>query len=166
MAEEATVVQITCDISQVERLFGELTDEEAVKAIRSALRRQLNVIRRGVRKEFRQDYPTHRKNVRVQTKSEGWYYPGPVWNDIKLSVSRKEAAGYVSLCVPRKKPNRSYVLRFLNAGTSARATKKGANRGSVKGSGFFAAGSAATQDEAARGLETSVSKIIDKIVRG
>lgn len=157
---------MSCDASEAVKLLTDLSDKDALKAVRGGLRKQLSKVRAGVRREFKNRHPKHRANHKTWTQM-GYYYARPLWHDIKLRLNKESLGGLVSLFNPKRKPNRAYVLRFLNSGSEGnRTTKKGHNTGYLKADNFFEAGVNATMDEAAAGLEKAILAQIDKIVNG
>lgn len=149
--------KVEVDVEKINRLLTQLNDKEAKKAIKAAIRKSALIIRKAAQSNLVSYFPSANKS----TTKKGVSYK-PLKNDINLAVYRDAGGARIDLLNKRKPGARSYVLRFIEFGTKERATKKGANRGTMKAYNFFSDAIAAKKSEAENTLEQN---IIDSIVK-
>lgn len=149
--------KVEVDVEKINRLLTQLNDKEAKKAIKAAIRKSALIIRKEAQSNLVSYFPSANKS----TTKKGVSYK-PLKNDINLAVYRDAGGARIDLLNKRKPGARSYVLRFIEFGTKERATKKGANRGTMKAYNFFSDAIAAKKSEAESTLEQN---IIDSIIK-
>lgn len=149
--------KVEVDVEKINQLLTQLNDKEAKKAIKAAIRKSALIIRKEAQSNLVSYFPSANKS----TTKKGVSYK-PLKNDINLAVYRDAGGARIDLLNKRKPGARSYVLRFIEFGTKERATKKGANRGTMKAYNFFSDAIAAKKSEAESTLEQN---IIDSIIK-
>lgn len=149
--------KVEVDVEKINRLLTQLNDKEAKKAIKAAIRKSALIIRKEAQSNLVSYFPSANKS----TTKKGVSYK-PLKNDINLAVYHDAGGARIDLLNKRKPGARSYVLRFIEFGTKERATKKGANRGTMKAYNFFSDAIAAKKSEAESTLEQN---IIDSIIK-
>lgn len=150
--------KVEVDVDKINRLLTQLNDKEAKKAIKNALRKSALIIRKGAQDNLVSLFPTASKSV---TRNGVTYKP--LKNDINIAVYRNASGARIDLLDKRKKGARSYILRFIELGTGKRATKKGANRGSMNAYNFFSDAINAKKKEAESTLQQNIIDAINKI---
>lgn len=151
--------KVVVDVEKINRLLTQLNDKEAKKAIKAAIRKSALIIRKGAQSNLVSLFPNANKTV-----TKNGITHKPLKNDINLAVYRNASGARIDLLDKRKKDARSYVLRFIELGTTERATKKGANRGNMKAYNFFSDAVNAKKAEAESTLEQNIVDAINKIV--
>ncbi|OKZ14431.1 hypothetical protein [Bacteroides stercorirosoris] len=151
--------RVSVDVEQVNRLLTQLNDKDAKKAIKSAIRKSALIIRKEAQNRLVSLIPNANKSV---TKKGTTYKP--LKNDINLAVYRDAGGARIDLLNKRKKGARAYVLRFIELGTVERATKKGANRGTMKAYNFFSDAVNAKKKEAEDALQQNILDSINKVI--
>lgn len=151
--------KVVIDVEKINRLLTQLNDKEAKKAIKAAIRKSALIIRKGAQSNLVSLFPNANKTV-----TKNGITHKPLKNDINLAVYRNASGARIDLLDKRKKDARSYVLRFIELGTTERATKKGANRGNMKAYNFFSDAVNAKKAEAESTLEQNIVDAINKIV--
>nr|DAQ36137.1 MAG TPA: hypothetical protein [Caudoviricetes sp.] len=151
--------RVSVDVEQVNRLLTQLNDKDAKKAIKSAIRKSALIIRKEAQNRLVSLIPNASKSV---TKKGTTYKP--LKNDINLAVYRDAGGARIDLLNKRKKGARAYVLRFIELGTVERATKKGANRGTMKAYNFFSDAVNAKKKEAEDALQQNILDSINKVI--
>lgn len=151
--------KVVVDVDKINRLLTQLNDKEAKKAIKAAIRKSALIIRKGAQSNLVSLFPNANKTV-----TKNGITHKPLKNDINLAVYRNASGARIDLLDKRKKDARSYVLRFIELGTTERATKKGANRGNMKAYNFFSDAVNAKKAEAESTLEQNIVDAINKIV--
>jgi hypothetical protein len=151
--------RVSVDVEQVNRLLTQLNDKDAKKAIKSAIRKSALIIRKEAQNRLVSLIPNANKSV---TKKGTTYKP--LKNDINLAIYRDAGGARIDLLNKRKKGARAYVLRFIELGTVERATKKGANRGTMKAYNFFSDAVNAKKKEAEDALQQNILDSINKVI--
>ena len=151
--------RVSVDVEQVNRLLTQLNDKDAKKAIKSAIRKSALIIRKEAQNRLVSSIPNASKSV----SKNGTTYK-PLKNDINLAVYRDAGGARIDLLNKRKKGARAYVLRFIELGTVERATKKGANRGTMKAYNFFSDAINAKKKEAEDALQQNILDSINKVI--
>ncbi|WP_291600916.1 hypothetical protein [Bacteroides sp.] len=151
--------RVSVDVEQVNRLLTQLNDKDAKKAIKSAIRKSALIIRKEAQNRLVSLIPNASKSV----SKKGTTYK-PLKNDINLAVYRDAGGARIDLLNKRKKGARAYVLRFIELGTVERATKKGANRGTMKAYNFFSDAINAKKKEAENALQQNILDSINKVI--
>lgn len=151
--------RVSVDVEQVNRLLKQLNDKDAKKAIKSAIRKSALIIRKEAQSRLVSLIPNASRSV----SKRGTTYK-PLKNDINLAVYRDAGGARIDLLNKRKKGARAYVLRFIEFGTTERATKKGANRGTVKAYNFFSDAINAKKKEAEDALQQNILGSINKVI--
>ena len=151
--------RVSVDVEQVNRLLTQLNDKDAKIAIKSAIRKSALIIRKEAQNRLVSSIPNASKSV----SKKGTTYK-PLKNDINLAVYRDAGGARIDLLNKRKKGARAYVLRFIELGTVERATKKGANRGTMKAYNFFSDAINAKKKEAEDALQQNILDSINKVI--
>lgn len=151
--------RVSVDVDQVNKLLTQLNDKDAKKAIKSAIRKSALIIRKEAQNRLVSSIPNANKSV----SKKGTTYK-PLKNDINLAVYRDAGGARIDLLNKRKKGARSYVLRFIEFVTVERATKKGANRGTMKAYNFFSDAINAKKKEAEDTLQQNILDSINKVI--
>lgn len=161
MSNEVTQARykVEVDVEKINRLLTQLNDKEAKKAIKSAIRKSALIIRKGAQNNLVSLFPNAANSVVKNGISHK-----PLKNDINLAVYKNASGARIDLLDKRKKDARSYILRFIELGTSERATKKGANRGNMSAYNFFSDAVTAKKSEAESTLEKNIIDAINKVV--
>ena len=149
--------RVEVDAKKVNELLDRLNDDEAKKAIKSALRRSILIIR----KQAQENLVSAVTDAEFSSTKNGSTFK-PLKNEINIAVYRNASGARVDLIDRRKKGSRAYMLKWFESGTKERATKKGANRGSINASHFFSNAVKSKQKEAEDSLEKN---IIDSIIK-
>lgn len=150
--------KVEVDVEKINRLLTQLNDKEAKKAIKAAIRKSALIIRKGAQNNLVSLFPSANRSVTKKGVTHK-----PLKNDINLAVYRDAGGARIDLLNKRKKGSRSYILRFIEFGASDRATKKGANRGTMKAYNFFSDAITAKKSEAESTLEQNIIDAIIKI---
>lgn len=150
--------RVEIDAKRVNELLSRLNDDEARKSIKSGIRKSALIIRKAAQDNL----------VTAVTKAEFSGTKGnttfkPLKNEINLAVYRNASGARIDLLDKRKKDSRAYMLKWFEAGTKERATKKGANRGSINASSFFSNAVQAKKGEAESSLQENIINSIMKI---
>lgn len=151
--------RVEVDVEKINRLLTQLNDKEAKKAIKSAIRKSALIIRKGAQDNLTSYFP----GANSSTTKNGITHK-PLKNDINIAVYRDAGGARIDLLNKRKKGSRSYILRFIEFGTKERATKKGANRGSMNAYNFFSDAIAAKKSEAESALQQNIIDAINKVI--
>ena len=149
--------RVEVDATRVNELLKLLNDKEAKKAISSALRKSILIIR----KQAQENLVSAVTDAEFSSSKNGVSFK-PLKNEINVAVYRNASGARVDLIDRRKKGSRAYMLKWFESGTKERATKKGANRGSINASHFFSNAVKSKQKEAEDSLEQN---IIDSIMK-
>lgn len=156
--------RVEVDATRVNELLKRLNDKEAKKAISSALRKSILIIR----KQAQENLVYAVNGAEFGSTKNGVSFK-PLKNEIKIAVYRNASGTRVSLIDKRKKGSRAFMLPFFESGTIERtayeksATHKPANRGSIKASRFFSNAVKSKQKEAENSLEKNIIDSITKI---
>lgn len=150
--------RVEVDATQVNELLKRLNNDEARKAIKSALRKSVLIIRKQAQDNLvsavdKAEFPSTKDGVSFKALK----------NEINIAVYRNASGARVDMIDKRKKGSRAYMLRWFESGTKERATKKDANRGSINASNFFSNAVRAKQKEAESSLEQNIIDSITKI---
>ena len=147
--------RVEVDATRVNELLKRLNDKEAKKAISSALRKSILIIRK------QENLVSAVTDAEFSSSKNGVSFK-PLKNEINVAVYRNASGARVDLIDRRKKGSRAYMLKWFESGTKERATKKGANRGIINASHFFSNAVKSKQKEAESSLEKN---IIDSIMK-
>lgn len=150
--------KVEVDTDKINRLLTQLNDKEAKNAIKSALRKSALIIRKGAQSNLVSFFPTASKSV-----TKNGITHKPLKNDINIAVYRNASGARIDLLDKRRKDARSYILRFIELGTTERATKKGANRGNMNAYNFFSNAVNEKKKEAESVLQQNIIDAINKI---
>ena len=151
--------RVSVDVEQVNRLLTQLNDKDAKKTIKSAIRKSALIIRKEAQNRLVSLIPNASKSVTKKGTT-----CKPLKNDINLVVYRDAGGARIDLLNKRKKGARAYVLRFIEFGTVERATKKRANRGTMKAYNFFSDAINAKKKEAEDALQQNILDAINKVI--
>ena len=152
--------RVEVDATRVNELLKRLNDKEAKKAISSALRKSILIIR------TQENLVSAVTDAEFSSSKNGVSFK-PLKNEINVAVYRNASGARVSLIDKRKKGSRAFMLPFFESGTIERtayeksATHKPANRGSIKASRFFSNAVKSKQKE--NSLEKNIIDSITKI---
>lgn len=147
--------RVEVDAKKVNELLTALSDQEAKKGIKSGLRKSAGLIRKQAQKNLVSAFPG---TGRSRTGRK------PLKNEINIAVYRNASGARVDLLDKRRKGSRAFMLKFFEAGTKERATKKEANRGSINASYFFKSAVEAKKGEAEQSLERNILDSIKKVI--
>lgn len=147
--------RVEVDAKKVNELLAALNDQEAKKGIKSGLRKSAGLIRKQAQKNLVSAFPG---TGRSRTGRK------PLKNEINIAVYRNASGARVDLLDKRRKGSRAFMLKFFEAGTKERATKKEANRGSINASYFFKSAVEAKKGEAEQSLERNILDSIKKVI--
>lgn len=147
--------RVEVDAKKVNELLTALNDQEAKRAIKAGLRKSALIIRKQVQ-----------SNLISVVPGAGHSSTGhkPLKNEINIAVYRNASGARVDLLDKRRKGSRAFMLKFFEAGTKERATKKGANRGSINASYFFKSAVESKKAEAEQSLERNILESINKVI--
>lgn len=151
--------RVEVDAKKVNELLTALNDQEAKKGIKAGLRKSAGVIRKQAQGNLVSIVPGA---ARSSTKGSVTYKP--LRNEINIAVYRNASGARVDLLDKRRKGSRAFMLKFFEAGTKERATKRGANRGSINASYFFKSAVEAKKGEAEQSLERNILDSIKKVI--
>lgn len=151
--------RVVVDVDKINRLLSQLNDKEAKKAVKSALRKSALIIRKQAQQNLVASFPVTKSPI---TKKGVAYKP--LKNEINIAVYRNASGARIDLLDRRKPGSRAFVLKFIELGTTERATNKGANRGNMKASYFFKGAVNAKMAEAENSLEQNIIDAINKVV--
>lgn len=152
-----SMYRVEVDTKRVNELLDRLNDDEAKKAIKSALRKSILIIR----KQAQDNLVSAVADAEFSSTKNGVSFKA-LKSEINIAVYRNASGARLDLIDRRKKGSRAYMLKWFESGTKERATKKGANRGIVNASRFFSAAVASKQKDAESSLEKN---IIDSIMK-
>lgn len=156
MSKETT---ITTNADEVYKAFLDLNAKEMKKALKTAITKAANSLKQATRKSLKTALP--QSNVK-----------GPKYNDkltdavmrSKVTESRQhEISAKVHIMGTRNTGSGTFRARFFELGTKLRRTRKGYNRGQLKGLYFFKSANAAFQQDYEKTLNNEIAKAIDKI---
>lgn len=150
--------RVEVDTKKINELLDRLNDNEARKAISSALRKSILIIR----KQAQINLVSAVTDAEFGSTKNGISFK-PLKNEINISVYRNASGARVDLIDRRKKGSRAYMLKWFESGTKERATKKGANRGIINASHFFSNAVKSKQKEAESSLEKNIINSIMKV---
>ena len=140
---------IEFDDQMVQRAFVALDPKTFRTAVKSGIRRSLNIVKRRVVANYKAAYPGSDR------------YKG-----IHMKVYRTGTGAMIDLIYLKSdKALRSYVLRFQNKGTAMRVTKDGWDRGFMPASDFFSAGLEQSFSQAEITLQRNVEEAVVKKAR-
>lgn len=149
--------RVEVDTKRINELLDRLNDNEARKAISSALRKSILI----VRKQAQTNLVSAVTDAEFGSIKNGVSFK-PLKNEINIAVYRNASGARVDLIDRRKKGSRAYMLKWFESGTKERATKKGANRGIINASHFFSNAVKSKQKEAESSLEKNIINSIMK----
>lgn len=164
--------RVEVDATRVNELLKRLNDKEAKKAISSALRKSILIIR----KQAQENLVSAVNDAEFSSSKNGVSFK-PLKNEINVAVYRNASGARVDLIDRRKKGSRAYMLKWFESGTKERFTKelvlevsgliktryqKAAYRGIINASHFFSNAVKSKQKEAENSLEKN---IIDSIMK-
>lgn len=149
--------RVEVDTKKINELLDRLNDNEARKAISSALRKSILIIR----KQAQTNLVSAVTDAEFGSIKNGISFK-PLKNEINIAVYRNASGARVDLIDRRKKGSRAYMLKWFESGTKERATKKGANRGIINASHFFSNAVKSKQKEAESSLEKNIINSIMK----
>lgn len=101
--------RVEVDATRVNELLDRLNDDEARKAIKSALRKSILIIR----KQAQENLVYAVNGAEFGSTKNGISFK-PLKNEIKIAVYRNASGARVSLIDGRKKGSRAFMLPFLN----------------------------------------------------
>ncbi|MBQ6577216.1 MAG: HK97 gp10 family phage protein [Bacteroidales bacterium] len=117
------------DISELEKLFGELSEKERVKALKGAFRKGANRFRKAAIQDLRSSVNSNRemeKGVRALVFKKTAGFRVTVGTKMKRSKGKVVTAGYYANRQVRKNPSKyspKPVLLWFEDGTRPRRTK-------------------------------------------
>lgn len=154
-----SLYRVEIDAGQVNNLLSRLNDDQARKSIKAGIRKSALIIRKAAQDNLvtavtKAEFPSAKGNTTFK----------PLKNEINLAVYRNASGARIDLLDKRKKDSRAYMLKWFESGTKERATKKGANRGSIKASSFFKSAVQSKKGEAESSLQENIINSIMKTV--
>ena len=147
MSSTQASYKIIVDAKRINEMLAQLNDKDAKKAIKSALRKSVSIIRKEAQ-----------NNLSTVVKSNN------LKKEVHLAVYRNASGARVDLLDRRKKGSKAFTLKFFELGTNERATNKGANRGTITASYFFRTAVESKKNEAEKSLEQNIVNSIMKVV--
>lgn len=153
----ADVFTYEVDTSQWDTLFSELSSRQLKSAWKAGLRPSAKTIERGVLAELKSNHPAadkYRKEVKIKVWSKGGGYTvGLSKGQLSMAMSKKGTMVEYS---------HLYILRWLSGGTQNRYTNRGAYRGRITPSHFFATGVKNTIDPAIGSIGNDITKALQR----
>lgn len=141
--------KIEFDDAALQRAFKGLEPKTFRTAVKSGMRRAVNVIKREAVKNYKREYPGSAR-----------------FRGIHMKVWRTGMGAMVDLLfLKNDKQLRPWVMRFQNKGTAMRSTKKGLDRGFMSASYFFSDAISATKRKAESMMQRFVDEAIIKKAR-
>lgn len=141
--------KIEIDDQLVQRAFVAMDPKTFRNAVKSGMRRSLNIVKRKVVANYKAAYPGSER-----------------FRGIHAKVYRTGTGAMIDLIYLKSdKELRSYVLRFQNKGTAMRATRDGRDRGFMPASNFFETGVEQSFSKAESTLARNVDEAVVKKAR-
>ena len=150
--QESELSGVTVDVEQVNRLLNDLrvSDQEFTKAVKSAYRRSLSIIRKEVRKGA------------ATVTSDKIKLKG-----IRVSVYRNGSGGRVDILKPQTGypgvKTKVFILKWLELGTKEVIGKNDRKHGATPAKPFFNAAVSRAQSQAESVLSDNIIKYINKV---
>lgn len=149
--------KISVDMTDFNKMVENLNAKEIKRAIRQPLNKVARTYRNSILSSMHSTgYNISAENDRYISKKAFIYpkeYDGKSGARAAISKTRKPGA-------------KAYVLKFLNAGTIDRRTKKGYYRGKIQATNFFDSGAnavnAPAEEELKKAVEDQIVKIYNK----
>lgn len=143
------------DADEFIKLLKKLDGESVRKEWRRGAGKAMRLVTRGVAQEAKRSLnlsPKKKKGSWSRSRVTGMMtWRRPIYKDVYQFVwkkKRKDIGATGGMIAQKGRPSRTYILRILNFGTKNRVTRKGQNRGSIKGLHFFERGVNATYQKA------------------
>lgn len=149
---------ITTNADKVYEQFLELTTKEMKKALKQGVTKAANQLRTATKKSLKQALPKSNVKGRYNDKLVDAVMRSKVTEDKQHEISTK-----VHIMGNRNAGSGTFRLRFFEKGTGLRKTRKGYNRGMIKGLFFFQSANTAFQSDYNNILNDEIAKAIDKI---
>ena len=141
--------KIEFDDAALQRAFKGLEPKTFRTAVKSGMRRAVNVIKREAVKNYKREYPGSAR-----------------FRGIHMKVYRTGMGAMVDLLfLKNDKELRPWVMRFQNKGAIDRKTRRGYNRGTMPASNFFSDAIASTKRRAESMMQRFVDEAIIKKAR-
>lgn len=140
--------RVEVDVERVNALLTRLNDKDSKKAIKSGIRKSALIIRKQAQSNWISACPDGERLAK----------------EINIAVYRNASGARIDLLDKRKKGSKQFVLKFFDSGTTERATKKGANRGTISATYFFKNAVESKKGEAEKSLEENIINAITKAV--
>lgn len=147
MSSTQASYKVTVDTIRINEILSQLNDKDAKKAIKSALRKSVSIIRKEAQ-----------RNLGAVVKANS------LKKEVHVAIYRNASGARVDLLDRRKRGSKAFTLKFFELGTKERATNKGANRGSITASYFFRTAVESKKNEAEKSLEQNIINSIMKVV--
>lgn len=138
--------RVEVDVKRVNELLSRLNDKEAKKAIKAGIRKSALIIRKQAQSNWVSACPDGERLAK----------------EINIAVYRNSSGARIDLLDKRKKGSKQFVLKFFDSGTQERATKKGANRGTINATYFFKNAVESKKGEAEKSLNDNIINAITK----
>ena len=146
MAKKA---EYTFDPSQVIKMFEDFNEKERKKVFRSTLRRASGILVRETKKKLRE-------NIGDAASHSNRWNGKPLSAGIKAKVAKNDRMVKVNIMG-------DFRLKFFEAGTDDRFTKKRGRRGRIKPTHFFKEAKAATEEIVFSSFSKNLAKTIERI---
>lgn len=141
--------RVEVDVRRVNDMLSQLNDKDAKKAIKMALRKSASIIRKQAQSNWISTVPRGKE----------------LKKEINLAVYRNASGARIDLLDKRKRGSKQFTLKFFDSGTTERATKKGANRGTIAVTNFFKNAVESKKNEAEKSLEQNIINSIMKVAK-
>lgn len=150
---------ITTNADDVYKAFLELNTKEMKKALKTGITKAANSLRQATRKSLKTALPqSNVKSPKYNDKMTDAVMRSKIVENRQHEISAK-----VHIMGTRNTGSGTFRARFFELGTKLRKTRKGYNRGQLKGLYFFRSANAAFQQEYEKTLNNEIEKAIDKI---
>ncbi len=134
--------------AELQKAFNGMEPKTFRTAVKAGMRRSLNIIKRRAVANYKREYPGSDR-----------------YKDIHAKVYRTGTGAMIDLIFLKKSSAKAYVLRFQNAGTAMRVTRKEYDRGFMPATEFFSEALESTREQAQNELMRNVNEAIVKKAR-
>lgn len=144
--------------SNTEEVFEQLKDftlKEVKNVQKSALRKIANILKTETKKNLRRALP--------KSKNRNPKYNDKLIDGVKSSVNKAGTVAKTHVMGSRKKGSGTFRLRFFEAGTVTRKTRKGYNRGKLKALYFFKTAIPQAKQKQINAIDEAITKKIEQI---
>lgn len=154
---QSRAVKVELVSSTWETLMEELNARNLKNAWNSGMKATANIITRGVQASLSSHHPNAVKYSK-ELRASIWVKGGGLTVFLgqgQLEMARSKSGKMINY-------SHLFILRWLATGTAERHTAKGANRGKIVASHFFAKGVESSVDAALDSVGTNISKALER----